>query len=112
MGMAPAVRTFEYRQPRLNASFGLEFCTGGRTVYGVCTDVSDGGISATFEEIPMLNRIGSLLLRHPRGRFALDAVVAHIEGEHVGLTFLCKTEDDQAVSEQFALTVSRPSHGW
>ena len=96
------MRTFEYRQPRVTAHFGLEFCVERHTVYGMCTDVSDGGIRAVFEEQLKVGDKGSLLLRHPRRSFTLDATVAHIEGDNVGLTFLCQTSEDRAQSELFS----------
>lgn len=103
------MRTFEYRQPRTTANFGLEFCVDRRTVYGLCTDVSDGGIRGVFEEQLNVGDTGSLKLRHPRRSFTLDATVAHIEGDNVGLTFLCLTKEDRLQSELFA-QIAHPRH--
>ncbi|HEY4356195.1 MAG TPA: PilZ domain-containing protein [Acidobacteriaceae bacterium] len=105
------MRTFEYRQPRITANFGLEFSLERHTVHGMCTDVSDGGIRAVFEEHLKVGDTGSLLLRHPRRSFTLDAAVAHIEGDNVGLTFLCQTNEDRVQSELFAqVAAAHPRH--
>ena len=100
------VRSFEYRQPRLHTNFALDFDMGTEIIHGVCVDVSNGGVSAVFGGREMtLGESGSLTLRHPLRQFALDASVAHLDGDHVGLVFATKTSEERHASEQFTSLV-------
>ena len=100
------VRSFEYRQPRLHTNFALDFNTGAEVLHGTCTDVSNGGVSAIFGGQKMsLGDSGSLVLRHPLRQFTLDASVAHLDGDHVGLVFATKSAEERCASEQFTSLV-------
>lgn len=100
------VRSFEYRQPRLHTSFALDFHIADETLHGQCTDVSKGGVSAVFDGKKMkLGDSGSLVLRHPLRQFTLDASVAHLDGDQVGLVFATKSQEERLASEQFTSMV-------
>ena len=100
------MRSFEYRQPRLHTNFALEFDTGSEVLHGTCTDVSNGGVNAIFDGRKMsLGDRGSLVLRHPLRKFTLDASVAHLDGDHVGLVFATKSAEERHASEQFTSLV-------
>jgi len=100
------VRSFEYRQPRLHTNFGLDFHTAGEVLHGQCTDVSNGGVSAIFDSGKMkLGDYGSLVLRHPLRQFTLDASVAHLDGDQVGLVFATRNQEERLASEQFTSMV-------
>ena len=100
------VRSFEYRQPRLHTSFALDFRVNEETLHGQCTDVSNGGVSAVFDGKKMkLGDSGSLVLRHPLRQFTLDASVAHLDGDQVGLVFATKSPEERLASEQFTSLV-------
>jgi hypothetical protein len=96
-----SVRTFEYRQPRMTTHFAVEFFVDGETYCGMCTDVSDGGVRATFERPVLIGSLGKLFLLHPERHFELEAVVAHLEGDDAGLTFACRTSDDRRICQRF-----------
>ncbi len=100
------VRSFEYRQPRLHTNFELDFHIGGEVLHGQCTDVSNGGVSAVFDSGKMkLGDHGSLVLRHPLRQFTLDASVAHLDGDQVGLVFATRSQEERRASEQFTSMV-------
>ena len=98
------MRLFRYRAPRFTASAQLSFSIAGRTVSGVCTNVSLGGARALFEKgAPEIGSAGSLMLRYPQRQFALGAVVTHLEGKEVGFSFVPANEEELTAAEQFAL---------
>lgn len=100
------VRSFEYRQPRLHTDFALDFHVAGEVLHGQCTDVSNGGVSAVFGGQKVnLGLQGSLVLRHPLRQFTLQATVAHLEDDHVGLVFVSRNPEERLASEQFTSLV-------
>jgi hypothetical protein len=95
------MRTFEYRQPRLMTQYHVDFYVEGDVFHGTCTDVSDGGISARFDGPVLVGSRGEVTLQHNRHSFTMEAVVAHLEGDHAGLKFVCRTDEERLLSEQF-----------
>ncbi len=102
------MRNFNYRNPRFDCGAELAFQTGEGTVQGVCTNVSQEGLLATFERgVQEPGTCGSLVLRYPGRQFTLAAVVTHREEKEVGLSFLSRTEEERTASEQFAVFLQR-----
>lgn len=106
------LRPFEYRNPRLHTHFALDFHVEGEVLHGMCTDVSTGGVRATFGERKMaLGSTGSLVLRHPLRQFTLQATVAHLAEDHVGLVFEAENSAERAASQQFTSMVGTSEEG-
>jgi hypothetical protein len=86
-----SIRKFEYRPCRIATGFDIDFVAEGETLHGVCRDVSNAGIRATFDGSVAVGSSGLLILRHPTGVFELQAQVAYIGKRQVGLVFLFNT---------------------
>jgi hypothetical protein len=90
------IRKFEYRPCRIATGFEVDFVVQEDVFHGVCRDVSDAGIRATFDNSLTVGSSGRLALRHPVGVLELEAQVAYIEKQYVGLVFLFKTPWESA----------------
>jgi|HubBroStandDraft_1064217.scaffolds.fasta_scaffold496504_1 hypothetical protein len=84
-------RRFEYRPCRITAGFDLEFVADGKTLLGICSDVSDEGIRATLDGAVVVGSFGLVVFRHSTGLLELEAQVAYIDERQVGLVFLFQT---------------------
>jgi hypothetical protein len=91
MNEQQSIRSFEYRPCRVTASFDFEFVAGGKTLLGLCTDVSNEGIRATLDGSVVLGSFGLVIFRHSTGLIELEAQVAYVDNRHVGLVFLFRT---------------------
>lgn len=85
------VRKFEYRLCRITASFDLEFVAQGKTLNGLCEDVSHDGIRVILDGPVVVGSFGLISFRHPMGTLELEAQVTHINGIHVGIVFIYQT---------------------
>jgi len=92
-----SVRKFEFRPCRMKAGFDVTFLAGGETVRGICRDVSGTGVRAEFDGLVAIGCSGDLILRHPSGVLNLEAQVAYIEKNQVGLVFLFRTPSECAL---------------
>ncbi len=81
------MRRFEYRSARLATGFPIDFVLRTQTLRGLCTDVSDAGICAEIEGAVAIGSVGTLVLRHPECVLRVEAEVAHMDADHVGLAF-------------------------
>jgi hypothetical protein len=103
---ARSIRKFEYRPCRIATGFDIDFVSGGETLHGICRDVSDSGIRATFDGSVQLGGSGLLVLRHPKGVLELEAQVAYIENRQVGLVFIFETPWQCALTIEFITSIS------
>jgi hypothetical protein len=101
-----SIRRFEYRPCRIAAGFEIDFVSEGETFRGVCRDVSDAGIRAAFAGSVTVGRCGLLILRHPAGALELQAQVAYIEKEQVGLVFLFKSPWERAMTIEYMTAIT------
>lgn len=92
-----SVRKFEFRPCRMKAGFDITFLAGGETLHGVCRDLSGAGVRAEFDGPVTIGSSGELILRHPSGVLDLEAQVAYIERNQVGLVFLFRTSSESAL---------------
>lgn len=92
-----SVRKFEFRPCRMKAGFDVTFVAGGETIHGVCRDLSGSGVRAEFDGHVTIGSSGELILRHPSGALNLEAQVAYIEKNQVGLVFLFRTPSECAL---------------
>jgi hypothetical protein len=91
MKIEDSVRKFEYRPCRITAGFDLEFVAEGRTLQGLCEDVSNEGLRATFDGSVIVGSFGLVVFSHSAGVLELEAQVTYIDRCHVGLAFLFQT---------------------
>jgi hypothetical protein len=96
------MRTFEYRHARLKTGFPIDFVLRSQTLHGTCVDVSEAGICAAIEGTVSVGSIGVLVLHHPDRLLKLDAIVAHLDDEHVGLSFCLYSTQEAAIAKQFS----------
>jgi hypothetical protein len=101
-----SIRKFEYRRGRMKTGFDVDFVSDGKTLHGICEDVSDAGIRAEFSGSLVAGRSGLLILRHPRGVLKVEAQVAYTEKHWAGLVFLFKTPSDCDMAIQFVASIS------
>jgi hypothetical protein len=92
-----SIRRFEYRPCRITAGFDLEFVADGKTLLGLCTDVSDEGIRATLDGSVVVGSFGLVVFRHSAGLLELEAQVTYIDRCQVGLVFLFQTSWERAM---------------
>jgi hypothetical protein len=78
----------------MKAGFDVTFLVGRETVHGICRDLSGTGVRAEFDGQVIVGSSGQLILHHPSGVLNLEAQVAYIEKNQVGLVFLFKTPSE------------------
>jgi hypothetical protein len=100
------IRRFEYRPFRVVAGFHVDFDVEGRTVHGLCRDVSDAGIRAKFVGSVVARSSGLITLHHPTATLKLDAQVAYIENGEAGLVFLFKTPSECEKTMKFIASIA------
>jgi len=100
------IRKFEYRPCRIATGFEVDFVVQDDIFHGVCRDVSDAGIRATFDNSLTVGDSGKLTLRHPVGMLDLEAQVAYIERQYVGLVFTFKTHWESARTIDFMASIA------
>ena len=97
------MRSFNYRNPRFHSTAELTFHIGEVAMQGVCTDLSQEGLLASFEQGRQeIGTLGWILLRYSERQFTLGVVVTHQEDKQIGLSFLRRTREERAAVEQFA----------
>jgi hypothetical protein len=96
-----SVRKFEYRPCRITTGFDVDFTAGEKTIHGICKNVSNSGIRATFYDPVAAGSSGVLVLRHPIGVLKLEAMIVYVEESQVGFEFLCQTPRECATTSQF-----------
>jgi hypothetical protein len=97
MKIEDSVRKFEYRPRRITAGFDLEFVAQRKTLHGLCEDVSNEGIRATFDGSVAVGSFGLVVFSHSTGVLELEAQVAYIDRGHVGLVFLFQTPREREI---------------
>jgi hypothetical protein len=100
------IRKFEYRPCRITTSFGIDFVVDESVFRGICRDVSDSGIRATFDSSLTVGSTGRLTLHHPVGALELEARIACIENHYVGLVFLFKTPWESAKTIDYMASIT------
>jgi hypothetical protein len=88
------MRPLEYRSPRIQTEFCVDFLAGNDFFRGTCIDVSENGIRGFFEENIAMNRVGSLILHHPRCQATVPARVVYLMKGQVGFAFFQHTGRD------------------
>jgi hypothetical protein len=106
-----SIRKFEYRPCRIATGFDVDFVVGGRSLHGLCQDVSDAGIRATLDGSLAVGSTGALILRHPTGVFKVEAQVAYIEKDQVGLVFVFKTPLERVNSVEYMVSIANYAAG-
>jgi PilZ domain len=101
-----SIRKFEYRPFRMKTGFEVDFDSGGKTLHGLCRDVSDSGIRAEFDGSAVIGSSGLLILCHPTGVLRVEAQVAYVEKFQVGLVFLFKTQWESEMTIEFVTTIA------
>lgn len=95
------IRKFEYRPCRITTGFDVEFMPGKETMHGICKNVSNSGICATFYDPVAAGNSGLLILRHPIGVLELEAMVVYVEQNEVGFEFLFQSPRECAMTAQY-----------
>jgi hypothetical protein len=107
MSAVDSVRKFQYREPRLEAGFDVDFVAEGVLCPGLCRDVSNAGIRGEFDGPITVGRDGLLILRPPIGELQLQARVAYIEKRQVGLLFLFETPWERTTTLEFIAAIRK-----
>jgi hypothetical protein len=103
------IRKFEYRPCRVAAEFGVDFVAEGKTIRGICRDVSNSGVRATFSGSLAVGNSGLLILRHAVGVLELEAQVAYVDELQVGLEFRFKTPWECAMTIEYVASIANHS---
>ena len=103
------IRKFEYRPYRVATGFAVEFIRDGKTVTGICRDVSDTGIRAEFAESLDEGDKGLLVLRHSTGTLEVEAQVGYQDKAQVSLTFHFKTSWERGLAVEFIAGIANHS---
>jgi hypothetical protein len=106
MGDNESFRKFQYRFYRMATGFDVDFSADKATAHGICTDVSDAGIRAEFDDSVVVGCSGLLTLRHPIGVLKLSAQVAHFEKCQVGLVFLLSSPLEHRITGEFIAAIA------
>jgi hypothetical protein len=101
-----SVRKFEYRPCRIATGFDVDFVAGEKSLRGLCRDVSNSGIRATFDGSIAVGTSGLLVLRHPIGVLKVEAQVAYIQTDQVGLEFIFKTSWESAMTIEYIASIA------
>jgi hypothetical protein len=103
---------FEYRTPRFPVDFPLQFTVDNVVLSGRCMEISEEGLAMRFRQPATLDALGVLALTHQGQTLEIRARVAHIEGTHAGLEFLCNSESERSavarLTAALAESQSRP----
>lgn len=86
------------REPRLtrfHLDLAVSFVADGRTHGGQSLNVSESGLLARFDQLPEIWSEGQLLLEVGERYLSINARVARVHGNDVGLAFSVATENDQ-----------------
>lgn len=100
------VRKFEYRPRRVPGGFKVEFVSNGVSFHGMCSDMSDSGVRAMFDDSLAVGTSGVLSLRHAKGTLQVEAQVSYIDKRQVGLVFLFKTSWERDMTTEFIDSIS------
>lgn len=73
----------------------------------MCRDVSNAGIRGEFEGPVVVGSDGLLILRPPFGVLELQARVAYIEKNQVGLLFVFDTPWERTTTLEFIATIAK-----
>lgn len=106
MSSPSSIRKFEYRHCRITTGFDVDFVANGETFHGICKDVGNSGIRATFDGPLVVGSSGLLILRHPVGALQLDAQVVYIEKRQVGLEFRFNTPWECSVAIEYIASIA------
>jgi hypothetical protein len=109
MKIEESIRKFEYRPCRITAGFDLEFVAEGKTLHGLCEDVSDDGIRATLNGSVVVGSFGLVIFCHSTGVLELEAQVAYLDGTHVGLVFLFQTPWERGIINHLIASIRSSS---
>jgi len=93
-GALHPMRSFEYRLPRQPISLRVDLVLKDRTLSGTCSDISEDGVRATFDDAVETGLAGSLILPLPRWKTTLAVIVSRVEHDHVVLSFSRDSTDD------------------
>lgn len=85
------VRTFKYRQSRVDAGFKVRFVTNDGFVDGICRNISGNGLRAELLDPAVVETSGTLTLYHPARTVELDAKVTYVDGAESGFVFLFRS---------------------
>jgi hypothetical protein len=91
----------------MKTGFPVEFSGEGPAFRGLCTDVSEAGIRAEFDDPIMVGSSGLLILRPPTGVLELLAQVAYVEKRQVGLLFLFETAWERRMTAEFIVAIQK-----
>jgi hypothetical protein len=104
-------RKFEYRPCRVTAGFDLEFVAQGKTLHGLCEDVSSEGIRATLDGSVIVGSFGLVVFSHSTGVLELEAQVTYIDKCHVGLVFLFQTPSERRIIDSLIDSIQSSKGG-
>ena len=107
MKLEDSVRKFEYRPCRITAGFDLEYVAEGKTLHGLCEDVSNEGIRATLDGSVVVGSFGLVIFGHSTGVLELQAQVAYIDRCHVGLVFLFPTPWERGIITSLIASIQK-----
>jgi hypothetical protein len=100
------IRKFEYRPCRITTGFEVDFVVNKETFHGICKDVGNSGIRATFDGPVVVGNSGLLILRHPVGMLQLDAQVVYIMKSQVGLEFRFNTPWECSMAIEYIASIA------
>jgi hypothetical protein len=106
MSSPDSIRKFEYRPSRITGGFDVDFVANGETFHGICKDVGNSGVRATFDGPLLVGSSGLLILRHPVGILELDAQVVYIVKRQVGLEFRFNTPWESSMAIEYIASIA------
>jgi hypothetical protein len=101
MSNSGSIRKFEYRPCRITTGFDVDFMPTKETFHGICKNVSNSGIRATFYDPLSAGDSGLLILRHPIGILELNATIVYAEETQMGFEFLFPSPRECAMTAEY-----------
>jgi hypothetical protein len=88
------IRSYQYRSPRLNSTFQIEFWSGGACYAGECKDLGLDGLRARMNRAVAAGLAGRLTLYYNDHRQHIHATVAYMRDEEAGFSFQSQTPEE------------------
>jgi hypothetical protein len=95
------MRSLEYRSPRVEVEFRVDFVAGAGIFRGTCINISDKGVRARFERPVPLSLVGSLVMHHPHCKTTIRARAVYLQKDQVGLAFVDHSMRNQEALDYF-----------
>lgn len=106
-----SIRHFSYRHPRFATGIRMDIVVDGSVVLGLCESISESGLRGVVGDDLPCGAEGIVSLYDKDYKCSLRAVISFREKEQVGLKFLFRSKQEQALIRSFLLNMRRAPLG-